>query len=107
MADNFDRDNPPHLPHVEDLLRVDDGLGAELAGRHQALHVVVETHDAAKVFDADDVAVGDAAGTCIAEAEEQRQGAVHQGLLPGQAQLLILCVHGEHLEEHHHTNTEE
>lgn len=59
-----------HLPLVEDRLRVDDGLRAELSQRHQTLHVIVEANNAAKVLDADDVAVGDAAGEGVMVAEE-------------------------------------
>lgn len=83
----------PHLPHVEDRLRADDHLRAELSQRHQTPDVVVEADDAAKVLDADDVAVGDAAGEGVIVAEEQALGAVHQGLLPGQVQLLFVRVH--------------
>lgn len=86
-----------HLPHVEGRLWADDGLWAELSQRHQTLDVVVEADDAAKVLDADDVAVRDAAGEGVAVAEEQPQGAVHQGLLPGQVQPLFVRVDGQHL----------
>lgn len=46
-----------HLPNIEDLLRVYDGLRAEFTERHQTLNTIIETDNAAKVFDADDVAV--------------------------------------------------
>lgn len=82
----------PHLPHIKDLLRADDGFRAQLADRHQTLDIVVETNDAAKVLDADDVAVRHAARTGVGKAEEQRQGAFDQGFLSGQVQLLVLCV---------------
>lgn len=61
----------PHLPNVEELLRTADGLRAELIERHQTLDVIIETNNAAKVFDADDVSVGHAAGTSIGITEEQ------------------------------------
>lgn len=81
-----------HLPHVEDRLWVNDGLRAELSQRHQTLDVVVEADDAAKVLDTDDVAVGDSAGAGVIVAKEQSQGAVQQGLLPRQVQLLFVRV---------------
>lgn len=95
----------PHLPHIKDLLWADDGLWAELADRHQTLDAVVETNNAAKVFDADNVAVGHTARTGISIAEEQRQGAFNQGLLSGKVQLFILCIYWQHLKECVHTQT--
>lgn len=84
---------------------MDDGLGAQLAERHQTFHVVVETDDAAKVFDADDEAVRHAAGTGVGVAEEQREGALHQSLLSGQVQLLTLRFYGQNLNQQTKLNT--
>lgn len=81
-----------HLPHIEDLLWVDDGFCAQLVEGHQPLDVVVETNNAAKVLDADDVAVRHAARAGVSKAEEQRQGTFDQGFLSGQVQLLVLCI---------------
>ena len=96
---------PPHLPNVEDLLRTDDGLRAQFTDRHQTLDVVVKTNDATEAFDADDVALGNAAGPSIVEGEEQRQGAFHQGLLSGQVQLLSHWIHWQHLKKEIHQQT--
>lgn len=82
-----------HLPNIEHLLRAYDGFRAEFTEWHQTLNAIIETNDAAEVFDADDVAVGQAARTSISEAEEQRQGAFNHGLLSRQVQLLVLCIH--------------
>lgn len=88
---------PPHLTHIEDTLRTDDGLRAQLFERHQAFDVVVETNDTTKIFDAHNVTVGDASRTCVVIAEEQRQGAFNQRLLSGQGQLFILGIYRQHL----------
>lgn len=90
----------PHLTDVEDILRIGDWLRAELSDWHQPLDAVVESDDTAKVFDADDVAVGNAAGTGVVVAEEQRQGAFDQGFLSGQVQLLVLRIYRQHLKTH-------
>ena len=95
----------PHLPNVEELLRTDDGLRAQFSDRHQTLDVVVKANDATEAFDADDVALGNAAGTSIVEGEEQRQGAFHQGLLSGQVQLLSHWIHWQHLKKQIHQQT--
>lgn len=73
-----------HLSNIEDVLRTDDGLRAELLQRDPTFNVAIETDDAAEVFDRHDEAVGHPAGTSVVVGEEQRQGALNQCFLPGQ-----------------------
>lgn len=82
-----------HLSNIEDILRTDDGLRAELLQRDQTFDVAIETDDAAEVFDRHDEAVGHPAGTGVVVAEEQRQGALNHRLLPGQTQLPVVHVY--------------
>ena len=81
------------LAGVEVLLGEHHVLSAQLPHGHQALHVAIETHDAAKLLDADDEAVRDAAHAGVRVCGKHRQRGIHHPLLSRQIQLPGRTIH--------------
>lgn len=82
-----------NLSQVKKTLWVVHGLRGQLRCRHKSLNFTKESHDAAKILDADDKTLGDETHTGVCVRHEKRKCRLHQSLLPGQSDLLILVVH--------------
>ena len=82
-----------NLSDVEELLWVDDGFRAQFVDLNKSFHIVVETNNAAKAFDAHDESMRHTARTSVSVAQEQRQGTLNHSLFSGQRYLPVFWIY--------------